>query len=153
MKILSLFIIFALSVSSFSFAQDAEHPVQWRFSIEQTEENTYLIKAEADLADDFHIWALDAGGDGSLIPTSFEVEQDNEIRWKGKWLESPDPIVKELEYIEGPIRWHEHKVVFTRELISENPIPISASVSFQVCNAQSCFPPETQDFRLQVKGN
>lgn len=151
MKAIKLIALFCIGISFFAHAQDAEHPVKWKFDLEKGTNNSYTIKATANLADGFHIWALDPGGDGSLIPTSFEFVDEDMIQWKGDWKESPEPIVKEIEYIDGAIRWHENKVVFSRTFVSENPMPINGSVDFQVCNAQSCFPPEAVDFKLQVK--
>lgn len=151
MKAIKLILILCLGFSFFTHAQDAEHPVKWKFDLEKKTDNNYTITATANLAGGFHIWALDPGGDGSLIPTEFEFEDEDMIQWKGNWKESPEPIVKELEYIEGAIRWHEKKVVFSRTFVSKNPMPINGSVNFQVCNAQSCFPPEDVDFKLQVK--
>ena len=151
MKVLKLFLFFFIGISIMSHAQDPEHPVKWKFNIEKVKGDTYIIKATANLSAGFHIWALDPGGDGSLIPTAFEFEDDDLIQWKEEWKESPKPDMQELEYVDGAIFWHENKVVFTRAFISENPMPINGFVSFQVCNAQSCFPPEDIEFKLQVK--
>ena len=151
MRTFKLILFFCIGISFFANAQDAEHPVKWKFSIEKTSKNNYTLKATAKLAAGFHIWATDPGGDGSLIPTLFEFADEEMIQWKGDWKESPEPTVQELEYVEGAIRWHENEVVFSRSFVSENPMPIDGSVNFQVCNAQSCFPPEDVDFKLQVK--
>ena len=134
-----------------TFAQDAEHPVKWTFNIKKLEDKKYSIEADAKMADNFHIWALDAGGDGSLIETSFELENENMIIWRSEWKESSEPTVLELDYIEGAINWHEKEIKFSRTFESENPVKLIGSVTFQVCNAQSCFPPETHEFRLQVR--
>jgi len=153
MKLLRLSLLLSLGMTLFTYAhaQDPEHPVKWKFTVEKTKGDIFVLKAEAELSSGFHIWALDAGGDGSLIPTTFEFDDEDEIRWKSDWKESPEPKVQILEYVDGAVRWHESKVVFSRSFISDNPMPLNGSVNFQVCNAQSCFPPEDAGFKLQVK--
>lgn len=151
MRFFKFLILFLFGTSIISQGQDLEHPVKWKFSLEKNDNKEYVIKAEAHLAPGFHIWALDPGGDGSLIPTEIEIDQEEEIRWKSDWKESPEPMRQILEYVEGAIFWHETKVTLTRTFVSDGPMSIDGFVSFQVCNAQSCFPPEEIEFKLQVK--
>jgi hypothetical protein len=143
----ALLFLYALPVK----AQDAEHPVKWTFSLEKKSGDHYTLKATAALAPGFHIWALDPGGDGSLIPTSFELEQENTIRWDGVWQEKEKPVTHTLDFIEGAIHWHEDSVTFYRNFITDVGLPLSGKVTFQVCNGASCFPPESKSFLLQAK--
>ena len=48
-----------------SFAQaNKQDVVQWQFSIVKKGNDTWTLKAKATMNEGYHIWALDAGGDG-----------------------------------------------------------------------------------------
>lgn len=124
-------------------------PVMWDFSVSQQEPGTYRVEAKAILQPGFHIWALDAGGDGSLIATSFATQDVAEGEWKDKgWMESKAPVVQRLEFIEGAIRWHEKEINFYREITAPGGTEVNGTVTFQTCNDQMCFPPEDLDFSI-----
>lgn len=150
MKLFTYYLCAFMALSYFSRAQDT-NPVQWHFSIEKKDAATYCLKAEATIKDQFHIWALDPGGDGSLIPTSFQVTDSAAVTWKGNWQESPQPHTQMLEFIDGAVHWHEKTATFYRLFQAPVNTPVSLKVTFQSCNEASCFPPETQQYMLRVK--
>jgi hypothetical protein len=150
MKLFAYYLLSMMALSCSVRAQDA-NPVQWHFSIEKKESGLYSLKAEATIKDQFHIWALDAGGDGSLIPTSFQVADSAAFVWKGPWQETPKPHTQTLEFVDGAVHWHEKTVTFYRLFQAPVNTAVSLQVSFQSCNEASCFPPETQTFMLRVK--
>src|SRR5690606_6746135 len=127
--------------------------VNWTFEVLGVEgkEGTYLFTATAEIDTGFHIWALDAGGAGSLIPTSFSWSEAVQVDWLGAWKEAPAPITHQLEFIEGAVNWHENKVRFFRvfKVVSDRK-GLAGEVLFQTCNEASCFPPESVDFMVTL---
>ncbi len=130
--------------------QASDKIVSWKFSLKPVEGNVYLFTATAVIEKGYHIFHLDAGGDGTLINTEIVFDSGNET--DAEWKVSPDPRVIQLDIIEGDIYWHEKTVSFSKEIEApEDNGLISGSVSFQVCNEEKCLPPATTDFRLPVK--
>ncbi len=94
----------------------------------------------------FHIWALDPGGDGSLIATSFVSESIAKGKWTGDWKEQTQPVEQTLTFIEGAVRWHQKEVTFYRDFKAPAGTRIKGGVEFQTCNEQMCYPPATELF-------
>lgn len=133
-------------------AQNAENPIQWKVTLEKTDiKNEYLLHATGTIAEGYHIWHLEAGGDGSLINTEIEMDDPHGYVWKEeKWETDQKPIPVDLDYIEGTLFWHEKQVDIKRTLISDNSIPVEGKIIFQVCNEQYCYPPEESIFKLNI---
>lgn len=150
-KYLTILSLLILSFDKLN-AQDAENPIQWKVSIEKTEKsNEYLLHATGLIAEGYHIWHLEAGGDGSLINTEIEMDDPHGYVWKEeKWETDQKPIPVDLDYIEGTLFWHEKQVDIKRTLISDNSIPVEGKIIFQVCNEQYCYPPEESIFKLNI---
>lgn len=150
MKRFACYLFSLMAFSCSVWAQDA-NPVQWHFSIEKKEAGLYCLKAEATIKDQFHIWALEAGGDGSLISTSFQVADSAALTWEGPWQEAPKPHTQTLEFVDGAVHWHEKTATFYRLFRAPLNTAVSLQVTFQSCNEASCFPPETREYILRVK--
>lgn len=138
----------------FSFAQfgaTTPNPVKWEFKLIPQGENTYKIQAVAQIEKGFHIFALDAGGDGTLISTEFELEDGQDSPDAPEWTSVPKPKTIQLDFIDGDIYWHENKVTFNKTVIVEDADAVSGQVNFQVCNEEKCLPPATETFTLKLK--
>lgn len=135
-----------------AYAQGPDNPIKWEFEVEavEGESDAYTFMATGTIDSGFHIWALDAGGDGSLIPTSFTWNEATQVDWQGDWHESPAPVTHHLEFIEGAVRWHEGAVRFSRQFKIHNRSGLAGEVLFQTCNEASCFPPESVTFMVKL---
>src|SRR5690625_6252402 len=94
-KYLTILSLLILSFDKLN-AQDAENPIQWKVSIEKTEKsNEYLLNATGLIAEGYHIWHLDAGGDGYLINTEIDMDEPKVYVWKEeacKTDQRPHPV-------------------------------------------------------------
>ncbi len=124
---------------------ETQSAVKWDFRIVMVEKGVYELQAAATIKPSFHLWALNAGGDGTLIPTSITVLRNN-IDWVDEWKESKEPHVLTYEFVEGAVRFFSEDVVFSRRFKSKRPIKINGSLEFQTCNDNMCFPPESIDW-------
>jgi len=125
--------------------------VTWTFDLIQKDAKTYELQAHAEIKAGFHLWSVDPGGDGTLIPTDITLA-DEAIKWQGAWKESIAPQVRSYDFIEGAVRYFDSSVTFSRTLTGLAPnATLSGSVDFQTCNEQMCFPPETIDFTVRAK--
>lgn len=147
-----LTILFLGSTVFSSFGQKDKMPVEWTVHIKALEApQQYQLVAEAKIEDGFHIWALEAGGDGSLINTEVVMDDDHHYIWLEKeWQTNQAPTPIDLEYIDGTLFWYEKAVTIYRTIISEVSMPVEGSIIYQVCNEQYCYPPETHAFKTMI---
>lgn len=126
------------------------NPVKWTFNIKKTSDDTYNIEAKASIDKGFHIWAIDPGGDGSLIPTSFTTEQLSNGKWISEWLETTNPKVETLDFIDGAIKWHEKQIIFYRTVKAASGTMLKGAVQYQTCNEMMCLPPAVENFNIII---
>lgn len=147
-------IIFIAALLGFSFWATAQNndkdPVQWQVQLKAIDDNTFQIVAEAKMKDGFHIWALDAGGDGSLINTEISVVQDG-LKWQeANWQSSQKPKIETYEFIDGKVNYFEKQIKLSRTFKADNkPEVIKGTITYQSCNEAMCFPPK--DFEFSIK--
>ncbi|KAA5534749.1 hypothetical protein F0919_09050 [Taibaiella lutea] len=128
-----------------------QNPVSWQFSIKKMDNGAYRLEAKATLANGFHIWAQDPGGDGSLIPTSFTSEQMQSGKWINDWKEMESPKSEKVSVFgDAVVRWFEKTVTFYRDFNAKKGDKIKGAVQYQSCNDQMCFPPAIQNFMVVV---
>ncbi|HRP90583.1 MAG TPA: protein-disulfide reductase DsbD family protein [Edaphocola sp.] len=149
MKKLSLILIAIFSFVLTAFSKDDNKVVTWNVTLKALGNNTYQVNAEAILKEGFHIWAMDAGGDGSLINTEITFD-DAAIEWVDKtWESSRKPITVTYDFIDGAVHYFEKKVVLSRKFISKEVPKIKGTITFQTCNESMCFPPEDVSFEVK----
>ncbi len=156
----SIVLLLGFSVCSFaqlSLPSASIKPVLWHFKLKPTSEKgvfVFTAKANMDTVSGFHIWALDPGGDGSLIATEFNFEEDEEIVWLDEnWSFTPKPKTISLDFIEGDINWHEKVVTFSKKVkIPEGNI-LRGTVTFQTCTEDLCHPPQDEVFEIKAGSN
>lgn len=153
-KFLSLvLIIIAGLFHTKTFAKETDNPVKWQVTVQHLGNNEFQIMAKAKMKQSYHIWALDAGGDGSLINTSIETSNEEVLDWKDdEWKSNKEPKTETFEFIEGAVRYFENEVVFTRTFIAkDNATSIKGVISYQSCNESMCFPPDDIPFDVAIK--
>lgn len=149
-KILVLFLLLsALAIKSQAQA-NAKDVVKWKVSVQAVSENTYQLIAEAKMQDGFHIWALDAGGDGSLINTELLIHHPQKIEWKDNWTSNVAPKTEKYDYIDGAVHYYERGVRFTRTFTTTQKQVLQGSIRYQTCNEAMCFPPQDYAFEISV---
>lgn len=145
-----LLIILGLLITTVTFAQ-TEKVVGWKVEAKpvNADKTEYVITAKAIMQNGYHIWAMDAGGDGSLIPTSITLS-DN-ISWKDEWTADQKVHAETLEFIEGTVYSYSKTVTFTRHFILPKGIhKLNGMITFQTCNESMCLPPEDVPFEIAL---
>lgn len=151
--LLALFLFCLPMLSKAQFAvlgknQQAKQ-VQWNVEYDKVGEGEFAIIATATMNEGFHIWDLDAGGDGSLINTAIVVKESAKYQMIKGFEAVQKPTTLNLEFIEGPVRWHENKVIFKAIYKVPKGSKMHVVVTYQACNHEMCFPPEDLDFVLR----
>src|SRR5690606_37874018 len=55
---------------------ELKHAVTWTFDLIQKDAQTFELQAHADIKPGFHLWSVDPGGDGTLIPTDITLADE-----------------------------------------------------------------------------
>ena len=125
-------------------------PVHWTFSATPLEGDIYELHFTAKIDGEWNIYSqhLDEGGP---VPTSFTfMEQDNfslegKCQEKGNRKEGYDSIF-DMDVVKFG-----KKVDFVQVIKLKNQVPsISGSVEFMVFNDESCLPPKSVEFSIDL---
>jgi thiol:disulfide interchange protein DsbD len=135
-----------LACSPVAFAQQLQDPVHWSFSVKKTGQGQYSVMADARIVDKWHIYAMQPGGDGSLIGTSMQFENGVKLLSQPKEL---TPAREEV-LMDEHVRLHSGKASIVATLSGKPGQTIKGSVEYQACNDRMCLPPKTQSFTLTL---
>ena len=80
-------------------AQIEADPTTWTYDIKKISGDEYAINFHLKLKEHWHIYSLEAGGDGSLIIPSFEITSPKSAKLKGKPTEKGKRISEVEETI------------------------------------------------------
>lgn len=131
--------------------KEEEGPVSWNVQIRPVSGDTYQLVIDAKMKTGFHIWALEAGGDGSLINTEISLEQFD-IHWVDvDWRISKKPKTETYDYIDGPVHYFDKQVQFARNFTGSKGMTIKGTITYQSCNESMCFPPQDVPFEVTIK--
>lgn len=133
-------------MDAISVVRESNAIAQWTFSKKETgQPNEYLITATLKLANDWHIFDFNPGGDGLLIAPDFTFEnKELEVVSKkavGKLISS------NFAGVEEKVRYYENQVRFEL-VVRSNTEKISGSVYYQLCDHEKCLAPTEEPFRL-----
>ena len=143
-------LMLGLLMTTITFAQ-TEKVVGWKVEAKpaNAEKTEYVLTAKAIMQNGYHIWAMNAGGDGSLIPTSITLS--NDINWKDEWTADQKVHAETLEFIEGTVYSYSKTVTFTRHFAPGKSMhKLTGIITFQTCNESTCLPPEDVPFEINL---
>lgn len=134
-----------------------ESPVDWSFEISQQPNvmGMYEITFTADIEEKWHMYSqhLPSPDDGPL-PTVFTFDYQKEFDIVGAVAEQTKPHAVFDDVFEVNVNYFDGKAVF-KQLVSLNDkdkgATINGSVSFMVCNDNTCLPPVDVPFALTIK--
>ena len=72
-----------LWVVSTSFGQIISDPTSWSFSAKKIKGADYELNIQCKLKPEWHLWSLDPGGDGLLMPPTFTFEKNKQVQLIG----------------------------------------------------------------------
>ena len=130
-------------------AQIEADPTTWTYDIKKISGDEYAINFHLKLKEHWHIYSLEAGGDGSLIIPSFEITSPKSAKLKGKPTEKGKRI-SEVEETIGTFYYLKDKVDYTVKAIIKENGKLSGTYSYQVCDESHCLPPYTKKFSFDI---
>jgi thiol:disulfide interchange protein DsbD len=129
-------------------AQGFKDPSAWSLKA-QPADNAYDLVFHVTLQPGWHVWALNAGGDGMLIPTTIELEK-SDCAPVGKPREAGKLTETEMEGIEGIVRYYSGEADFIQTVKAKSGDIVKGSYTYQLCNESMCLPPKTVPFTLRI---
>lgn len=142
------FLLFLLCSGFFAFAQNTNYAV-WTAKV-QPAGSGYDVVFHVDLRPGWHVYALDAGGDGTLIPASFTFTP-GKFKLEGTMEEKGKLLVEQFEGVDGKVRYYENQVDFIQHVAGAKGTAIEGTYQYQLCNESMCLPPKTETFRLSLQ--
>ena len=135
-----------------AFAQILE-PVKWAFAVHETENDNELdVVFHASVDACWHIYSQFLDDPNGPLPTYFEVEFPDGVEKVGDATEC-DPLVEydpnfmmDLKFFEEEVYW----VQKVRLSAAEPSGNVTGFLSFMVCDASRCLPPEDIDFSIAL---
>lgn len=127
-------------------AQQFQNPVSWDFSVKKNDKGQYDFVAQARIAEKWHIYAMQPGGDGSLIGTTLQFDKSVKLLSQPKEL-TP---AREETLLDDRVRLHSGKARIGATLNGKPGDKVSGTVEYQACNDMMCLPPKTQTFTLTL---
>lgn len=126
-------------------------PTTWTYEVKKTGANQYDLIFHLSLEDKWHVWALKPGGDGSLIPVSFNFAKNPNVKLVGTVKESDKGITENIEALGGPATYHKGKVDFIQTVTVKGKVKITGKHEYQACNDNLCLAAKTKNFEFDIK--
>ena len=131
-------------------AQQAQTPVLWKFDVKKSTENTYTIYSTAAIEKGWHVFTTEPGGDGLLIPTAMNIDENKVVTISKPFALEGKFITHDMEFV-GKVNYIEGIGQFTITVISKTATTLKGTLTYQCCNEKMCLPPTDVPFSVELK--
>ncbi len=129
-----------------AIARPVSDPVSWTASAASREGGMYQIRISSNVRTGWHIYAMQPGGDGTLIPTAFSFRPASTAVVKS----SGKPKAMTFTGVDGTAYVYEGKTEFTTMLSGAPGQTLSLTVGYQSCSEQMCLPPKKKVITIKL---
>ncbi len=145
-----LFILFAFSISIFSFAQS---PVSWTFSSKKINDKTYEVRMTANIQKGWHLYAQKQPDDAIAQPTNFSFNNNPLLSLEGKIKEIGKLEKYKDEALDISANQYSNKVDFVQlvKIKGKAKTAVTGQLEYQTCDDKKCLPPKTVNFSIALK--
>ncbi len=134
-----------------SHAQIIKDPTTWTYEVRKAGNNEYKLLFHLSLKEGWHIYSLEPGGDGTLIPPSFTFEKGAFYKLKGSVTEQGKLEKKQRDGVDGIVREYHNKVTYTQVVTATGNGKVTGTLEYQVCDESMCLPPKSKAFSFEIK--
>lgn len=145
---LPLFILIGYTIQ----AQVFENPVTWTQSIKKIDDKIYVIQYHATIATEGHWHIYSANIDPSIGPYPTKAYFDDIKGYKliGE-LQEEKPIIEYDKAFMAELGYFEETAMFEQKVqLTSNKAMIYTEIEWMVCNGETCLPPQTQKFVIEL---
>jgi thiol:disulfide interchange protein DsbD len=128
-------------------------PVDWSFSYEKVDNNTWDIIFLAEIEEHSHLYSMTLPEDNTSIPTSFTIEASDlyTVVRDVYEVDTPDTVYNDLGYNDV---YFSESAEFRMRVSSEvSSFTVSGYVNFMACDDERCSPPQDVEFSVNVGGD
>lgn len=129
-------------------AQILKDPTVWKVEARKKSGHQYELVFHVDVKDNWHVYALDPGGDGSFIAPDFHPEKSTRYKITGKPTEHGKRIDETIEDI-GTVHYYHNADYILPVTVDTNGV-IKGKFGYQTCNDQTCLPPKSLPFKVEI---
>ncbi len=144
-SILSVLVILTITVGQ-AFTQVLK-PVQWEFYLETLSDNEFNLVFEANIDDNWHLYAQEIPP-GGPIPTSFTFTESDDYELVDGVVEMSEAEEKFDASFEMDMKLFSNQAIFKQKIrfSTNRPFKIEGFVEFMTCDDERCLPPAEEDF-------
>lgn len=146
----AVLLLCAFFVPRLAGAQMPADPVTWTADATKGSGKIYQIRISSVLKTGWHIYAIEAGGDGTLIPTTFSFKpapgggMPAVVKAVGK------PKAMNFTGVDGTAYVYEGKTDFTTSVSGAPGQILNLTIGYQSCNEQMCLPPKQKVITIKL---
>ena len=137
-----------LVITTVAFGQTYS-PVKWSFELISENEDSFKVRATADISDKWVIYSSRMEDDGP-IPTSMQLSEN--IKTTGS-LEEPLKSIKGYDDLfEMEVIKFSKRAVFEQKISPDPKLTVvKGYITFMTCDGLRCLPPQNIPFSLPIK--
>ncbi len=125
---------------------------KWTFEAKKISGDKYQLIVHCKLPKSWHIYALEPGGDGSMIAPVITFKPTKNVKYIGKVTEKGKRISMAMEGVPGKVNYFENSVDYVQEAEIKGGATVNGTYSYQICTDQMCLPPtDDKPFTIKVK--
>jgi thiol:disulfide interchange protein DsbD len=142
-------IVLLLMLTSLSFTPPKEN-IQWEFSARKNGD-FYELVMKATLTNGWHVYSQFTP-DGGPIPTEIKIESQKGVELIGK-VKEPAPEKHYDPNFQLDVMYFSNAVEFVQQarVRGNNVKSIKGTVSYMICNDQTCLPPKDVPFEIKIQ--
>ncbi len=145
----NFFLLLCFFAISQAFAQ--QNPTKWTFTATKVKKGEYKIALAVELQDKWAIYSQTLESNDGPVPTSIVFEPATGAELVGKAAEEGDKIAGFDDVFGMNVVKYKKKVKFVQTVKAKKGTKIKGSVTFMVCNDDSCLPPRDVPFEVSLK--
>jgi thiol:disulfide interchange protein len=128
-----------------------DNPVTWNYRVGDPADGKQEVVFNATIAAPWHVYAIKLEKEGP-IPTTFTFEENPSLVREGELKELIKPVLKFDEGFRFDVGMYAKKASFSQTIrnITAEPAKLKVSIEFQCCNDETCLPPFTQEFVIDI---
>ena len=148
----ALFLAVMAMISFTGRTQIIQDPTTWTYEAKKLQGDDYELIFRLKLAEGWHIWSLNPGGDGLQFPPAIKINKNKDVATKGDVREKGKSVTGEMEGVDGIVTYFHGDVEYRQSLkVTANTV-ITGSYEYQVCTDEMCLPPKKKTFSVKITG-
>ncbi len=145
-----LFLLLSLFTANSLHAQLTKDGTKWTYEAKKISGDKYELIIHVTIPPKWHIYSLKPGGDGMLLPPSFEFKKNKLVTLNGAIKEKGKLISEEVYGTDGKVNMFKNKVDYLQQATVKGNTKIIGKLTYQICDDKQCLPPTDKTFSITI---